>query len=177
MKRKPNKTNLSAEFVRAALTYEPINGLFRWKRRRDRSKRWNNRYAGTIAGQISCGYRLIELDRAAGHGAYRAARLAWLYMTGEWPSDQIDHINGQRGDDRWENLRAADNAQNNSNRGAQSNNKAGVRGVSRWGNRWKVRIRVKGTDYKVGAFDTIEEAAAAYAEAAVRLHGDFARVE
>lgn len=178
MKRKPNKTHLSAEFVRSVLTYDPETGFFRWRRRSDRPKRWNTRYAGSVAGQMSSGYRCIQLESTC--GAYRACRLAWLYMTGEWPADQIDHINGVRWDDRWENLRAADNSQNNANRGAQRNNQScGVRGVSFHAltGKWAARIKAKGVPYYLGLFPTVEEAAAAYAEAARRLHGEFSRTE
>ena len=174
-RRERHRVHLTAEFVRSVLDYDPQTGILRWRHRWDRPQQWNTRYSGTVAGQINNGYRCIQVERDK--GAYNAARLAWLYVTGEWPLDQIDHINGIRDDNRWRNLRAASNAENNRNRGAQSNNGTGLRGVSRWGKRWQARISVDGRQVRVGAFDTPEEAAAAYAAAARRLHGEFARTE
>jgi hypothetical protein len=176
MRSRPVKRHLSAAFVRSVLSYDPVTGLFHWKHRQDRSKQWNTRYAGTLAGYISSGYRLIQLE--ADRGGYRAARLAWLYMTGEWPADQVDHRNLQRNDDRWDNLRAADNSENNANRGAQSNNRSsGIRGVNfdKPTRKWRARTKVRGIQHHLGLFDTPEEAAEAYAEAAQRLRGAFAR--
>jgi hypothetical protein len=96
---------------------------------------------------------------------------------GEEPPAQIDHINGIKTDDRLCNLRAADNAQNNRNRPAQGNNTSGFKGVSKKRRQWRARISVNGTEHSLGTFDTPEAAAAAYREAAERLHGAFARTE
>lgn len=170
------RTHLTADYVQAMLDYDPVAGTFHWRHRHDRSARWNSRYAGTLAGTIGNGYRMIQLEEK-GIGGYYAARIATLLMTGAWPQDQVDHINGKRADDRWENLRPANNSQNNQNRGPQGNNKTGLRGVSRWGSRWQARIQVNGEQRRIGAYATIEEAAAAYQATSMVLHGDFAAPE
>ncbi len=101
--------------------------------------------------------------------------LAWVLMEGEFPVNQIDHKNQIKDDNRWENLRPATNAQNQYNIGARSSNKSGYKGVTRKTKfRWTASIRVNGNRISLGAFDTAEEAALAYNEAALKLHGEFA---
>jgi hypothetical protein len=112
--------NLTAARLRELVHYEPETGVFTWLRRPlqlfdgdlRRSSVWNARYAGRVAGGGSkVGYTTIHIiDRA-----YWAHRLAWLYMTGAWPPDEIDHINMVKTDNRWGNLRAADRATNAQN--------------------------------------------------------------
>jgi hypothetical protein len=81
---------------------------------------------GDVAGDFcSYGYRRIGIDGKR----YRACRLAWLYMTGEWPEKHVDHVNGIRSDDRWENLRSASIRQNAFNRGVSQRNSVGIKGV------------------------------------------------
>ena len=164
------RTHLTAEAVRAMLDYDPETGIFLWRHRADRPKKWNARYAGTPAGYVSNGYRIIQVD---GRGSYQSARLAWLLVYGVWPTHQVDHINGARNDNRIANLREANNGENNRNRGPQANNKLGLRGVSKWGARWQARIMIDGVQRRIGAFATPEEAAAAYQGAAAVVHGEF----
>ena len=100
-----------------------------------------------------------------GH-TYLSARLAWLYMTGEWPV-QIDHRNRIRSADRWDNLRDVDNAKNAQNRGKRSDNTSGHPGVSFKKNlgKWQAEITVFGDRKYLGVFPTQEEAVAARHEA------------
>lgn len=91
--------------------------------------------------------------------------------------EQCDHINMVRTDNRRENLRLATNGQNNANKGAYKTNKLGVKGVVAMGKRFQAHIGVGNKDHHLGTFDTIEEAHAAYLEAARRMHGEFARGE
>ena len=104
---------------------------------------------------------------------YRAARLAFLYITGAWPQEDVDHINGDRADDRWSNLRAATRVQNLANTRARSGMKGACWVSSK--NRWKAQIRAGGKNRHIGYFDTEAEANAAYAAAAQEAHGEFAR--
>lgn len=91
-----------------------------------------------------------------------AHRLAWLYMTGEWPRQEIDHIDGDRANNKWLNLRDVDHATNMQNRRvAQSNNVGGFLGVSRRAE--SIHIAYVGTKY-IGSFRTPEEAHAAYVQ-------------
>jgi hypothetical protein len=107
---------MHADYVRGRLDYDPETGKFTWKARVVRSaddKRWNARYAGEVAGSIkNNGYRRIGIDGKY----YGAARLAWLIVHGEWPQNEIDHINRIRTDDRIVNLRDVTPTENNNNR-------------------------------------------------------------
>jgi len=150
------------EELRTLLKYDPGTGLF------TRLKTTGGRYgakAGTVAGgPFKDGYTLISVKSVQ----YRAHRLAWFYMTGNWPVGEIDHINGQRSDNRWSNLRdvpAQMNAQNK--RTAQRNSRTGLLGAS-WSSRdrrYVARIRIDGKYRSLGGFDTAEEAHAAYIKA------------
>ena len=115
---------------------------------------------GKIAGKNRPdGYREIKINGKE----YYAHRLAWLYVHGEWPADQIDHINGVRSDNRIDNLRLASKKQNMENRKQQINNKSGYRGVY-WhttSGKWRARVKHHGKHYESGSFDVLEEAAAA----------------
>lgn len=167
------RTALTRAAIEKILDYDPDTGIFRWRRRADRSKQWNTRYAGTVAGQkTSHGYVAIQVD---GKGAYQASRLAWLLCHGSWPEYQVDHINGIRNDDRIANLRAVDNSQNNQNRVTQRNSKSGIRGVTlHETGRYRVRLMIRGTNIDLGYFDSLEEAVAARRELEEQHHGEFA---
>lgn len=178
----------TADYVRSILHYEPETGELRWRERPVTHFRatggrtaehacavWNARYAGAVAGTDGDGYILIGIDGRI----YRAHRIAWLWMTGEWPKDQVDHKNMRRADNRWENLREASHSQNNGNRRAYSNNTSGVKGVywHKLVKKWKAEIQVNGRTISVGYFDEdkLNEAAAAYAVAALEWFGEYAR--
>jgi len=109
---------------------------------------------------------------------YNYARLAWYYMTGEWPALEIDHINRNPSDNRFSNLRLATRSQNTqwSRRGRKP--RSGFRGVHRVASgRYQAQISVNGKKRHIGIFDSAEEAAEAFLREAVRLRGDFAYVE
>lgn len=153
------------------LNYDPETGVFTW--RMDASKR---RMAGKIAGtKTSEGYIEICVDKTR----HRAHRLAWLYVTGAMPAEQIDHINRQRADNRFCNLREATNGENGANRPRQANNLSGYKGVywSKRRRRWIAKISVKGRDFSLGTFSEASKAADAYAAAVKKLHGKFARTD
>lgn len=121
---KAKRREITAEEVRALLRYEPSTGYFFWLRRgRGRHMQDLSRPAGCVRAD---GYRHICI----GGEAYMSARLAWFYVTGSWPKEQIDHRNRNRSDDRWDNLREATHAQNQHNRGVLKNNTSGFEGVS-----------------------------------------------
>lgn len=164
----------SLERLRAALDYNPETGVFTWRRRDDMPAKWNTRYAGKRAGAVfPNGYRRIAID----DNLYYAQRLAWFYVTGEWP-DEVDHRNGVRGDDRLENLRPASHAQNIANTGLTARNKSGLKGVH-WkadSRKWRASIRVDGKSVSLGHFDCPAAGHFAYLVAADKHHGQFARV-
>lgn len=169
--RKPSST-LTAEKLRELLRYDPVTGNFFWL-----VTQGGRSQAGQRAGKIlkaNRGYRQIVVLGIR----YRAHRLAWLYMTGEWPRDVIDHIDGDTDNNRWANLRAATQAQNMANqRLYRKNNTSGHRGVFKVKGResWRVRIRVRGEQISCGCYPTFEAAKAAYLQHATRLYGEFAR--
>ncbi len=170
------KCDLTHEQLRDLLAYEPETGLFRW--RVDRGAAWHgkilNARAGDIAGtETERGYRAIRIDGRN----YYAHRLAWLYMTGEWPKKQIDHVNANRDDNRWENLRAATSRENNWNSSKQKNNTTGFKGVylDKRVNRYVAQIMHSGKRKHLGMFSSAEKAHAAYCEAARAFHGEFWR--
>lgn len=156
---------LTLERLKEVLEYDPETGHFTWKINKRRAK------AGDRAGSIVAhGYILIRVDQTR----QLAHRLAWFYVTGEWPEKDIDHINGVPGDNRLENLRQATRAENCKNLKVSSRSTTGVKGVSRCGSRFQVTIRFGGKRKNLGLFDTIEEGDAAYKRAAELHHGEFA---
>ena len=164
-------TEIMQAELRRLLSYDPATGIFKWvshPSERSRAK------IGSEAGWLeNSGYRRICL-----HGkAYQAHRLAWLYMTGEWPIDQIDHRNMNKADNRWSNLRIASNSQNQANRPATRRSSSGFKGVY-WHSRrkrWHASISVDGRLIHLGYRDTQDEAASLYAAAAQKFFGEFAR--
>ncbi|WGY37377.1 HNH endonuclease [Pseudomonas aeruginosa] len=160
---------LTQERLLEVIHYCPESGKFTWIM--DRGGAWSGKEAGCLS-TIS-GYALIRIDGVL----YRAHRLAWLYVYGETPCGAIDHVNGIAKDNRILNLRLATQSQNMQNKRASSASKTGVKGVcycSATG-RYQVKIRVDGKYKHIGRFDTVEEGATAYAEAARRYFGEFAR--
>ena len=91
-------------------------------------------------------------------------------MHGEWPAQQIDHINQNKSDNRIANLREVDSFANCQNVGANARNKSGVKGVCWVGNKWRAMIHHRGTNIYLGVFDRIEDAARAYAAGAAKYH-------
>lgn len=165
---------LTAELLRSIVYYDPETGVFTWIARTGTGlDGWNARWPGTPAGAVGFdGYVRISVNQRL----YLAHRLAWLYMTGVWPAKQLDHRNLIKTDNRFVNLREATHADNQRHRKMHRDNTAGYKGVSFNAGRWRARIWHDGREIALGRFDTPEEAAAAYAAAAVRLHGDFAQV-
>ena len=147
----------------AFLLYDPHTGVFRWAvNRRGKS------LAGCIAGSLhSTGYVHISLCGRL----YKAHRLAWLFVYGTWPTCHIDHINGDKQDNRIANLREATRSENRQNlRLPYKNNKSGLMGVSAEKSRWRAVIHKDGRQNRLGSFATPQEAHAAYLEAKSVLH-------
>lgn len=149
--------------VKELLEYNPLTGLFTRKVTRPGSAR-----VGSVAGgKTSTGYIRIKIDDVE----YMAHRLVWLYVYGHFPSNQIDHINCIRNDNRLLNLRAVTYSENGQNqRKAQSDNKIGLLGVSLLDGRWRASIRVNGKNIHLGKYPTPELAHAAYISAKRKLH-------
>lgn len=163
------RPELTFERVIELLDYDPHNGIFRHRKSRGGER------AGSVAGTAANGYNQIFVD----HWAYRAGRIAWLIMTGKpVPNGKlIDHKNGDRHDDRWQNLRLATPAENARNRGFCRRNTSGkvgvypIKGTGKWG----AEIGLDGRNVRLGRFETLEAAIAKRQDAERLYYGDFAR--
>mgnify|MGYP003450174538 CR=1 FL=1 len=144
---------ISVDDLKSVLNYDRETGLFTWAKHVS-----SNATFGKIAGTISSnGYRVITINKSL----YKAHRLAYLYITGHHPTDFIDHINGIKDDNRWNNLRAATRSENGRNRRLNLNNKSGFIGVC-WHKglgMWQSNIRHDNKQIYLGVFKTPEEAA------------------
>jgi hypothetical protein len=160
---------LTAEYLREVLHYNADTGIFTWLKPRRKVR------VGDRAGIIDPrGYVLIGIDQVR----YWAHRLAWLYVYGEFPSDQLDHRNANKSDNRIANLRLANRSLNEGNKGRSRRNTSGVKGVS-WhaaSQKWIAQIHRDGAPRYLGLFVDKDAAAAAYAKAAVEHFGEFARL-
>ena len=167
---------VTAKHLREMLHYDPDTGLFMWKFRSDGRPQRNGIWAGKIAGSIKPDGRVSIAIGGRPTKLYKAHRLAWLYMTGEWPKDQIDHIDGNPTNNRFVNLREATCSQNMCNRKAQINGSSGVKGLS-WhkaARKWHARATAHGVTHNLGLFVDKDDAVRALKEARCRLHGEFA---
>ena len=156
---------LTAARLREVLNFDPETGIFTWRFKPNRCIR-----IGDVAGgkQIQ-GYWKISVDRRA----YFAHRLAWLYIHGTWPVDQIDHIDCQKDNNRIANLREAGGVFNSQNqRKAHKNNISGLLGAhwSAQEKKWRTAIMVDGKLIHLGYFPAAEEAHAAYVAAKRKRH-------
>jgi hypothetical protein len=158
---------VSYERLRELLAYDPISGLFQWKNPPMNHMGMKN-YA---AGCIRTGYVLIKIDGRK----YKAHRLAWLYVYGEWPEGDIDHANGCPLDNRIDNLRIATNQQNQANR-RRNHDKETPKGVRKLpGGKFQARISINKKQRAIGTFRTENEAQAAYMVASNEHYREFAR--
>lgn len=160
---------ISHDELLSILSYDENTGNFIWIKPRPKIR------VGEKAGHLhSRGYVYLEI-----YGKHYAAhRLAWFYITKEWPINQVDHINMVKSDNRFCNLRQATNGQNMSNRKVMA--KSNLKGVVflKWMKEkpWKAQITHNKKVHYLGCFKTKEEAHSAYCAAAIKLHGDFARL-
>lgn len=160
---------LSQEQLKEFALYDPLTGVFTRKISRGKNQfgaefvRW---LAGTVMGTVGQqGYVRISIFGKI----YQGHRLAWLYHYGEWPKDQIDHINHDRSDNRIENLREATNGTNRKNISLPCTNKSGVIGVHRHSQNdcWVAQIRVDGKTHHLGCYQHLDQAAYARKEAEI----------
>ena len=167
----------TADYLRECLSYDPETGILMWKERPPEHfaneglwLRWNTRWAGKPAGGVmNHGYVTIKINAQP----YLAHRIIWKWMTGEDPSDQIDHEKQDRTDNRWTKLRAATHGQNMINRHVSK--ASGLpKGVSRKGNRYAATARDSAGQFTyLGSYATSMEARAAYVAFVRDRHGEF----
>lgn len=164
------KMELTGEILRSLLSYDPVSGRLTWVPRgvemfstAEHQRGWNARYAGKEAFTANfCGYKCGGIFGKR----YLAHRIIWLMQTDAWP-DEVDHISGDRSDNRWCNLRNVTGRENRKNQKLRSNNRSGVMGVI-WDERrnsWRAQVRVDGTSKHLGYFPDLASAVAARASA------------
>jgi hypothetical protein len=156
--------SLTQKQVQEMFDYAADTGVFTWRIRPSKAVK-----AGDIAGctEKRIGYITIGIAKRI----YKAHRLAWLYTHGEWPKGLIDHINGNKADNRIANLRdvfADGNSQNV--REPNRRNKSGFMGVIWYQNKWRASLSVKGKSKWLGDYSTPEEAHQIYLEAKRKYH-------
>lgn len=170
---------LTQEYLKECLEYDPETGRLVWKERpvchfvnEVVCKRWNGKLAGKQAGsRTQKGYTTLRIARHP----YLAHRVIWRIIWGAWPVEQLDHINGDKSDNRLGNLREASNAENCRNKKAHRNNKLGYKGVTRGReNKFHAEIALSDRRVYLGTFSSPEAAHAAYCRAADNYFGVFA---
>lgn len=166
---------LTQKYVKSILDYDPETGIFKWKYRSNMRKCWNNRLAEKITGCKGKAAILLRIDDAL----YKAHRIAWLYVYGKFPKKHIDHIDMDITNNRISNLRLATRSQNQCNRGVQSNNTSGHKGVSfdKKQKKWHAYIKINNKRKHIGYFKILSDACKNYCKWAKILHGDFMRIK
>lgn len=144
--------SMNIDALKLLFRYDPETGMIYWiAKGKGKIKK---KAAGTL---LHSGY----LGICIGPKRWQAHRIAWALHHGDWPKDQIDHINGIRTDNRACNLREATNSQNGKNLGLSKANTSGIKGVSfeTYTGKWKATIRVDGKLISIGRFNSIDDAA------------------
>lgn len=162
------ETILTQERLKELLEYNGENGKFTWKANYGSAAK-----SGNIAGYVNkLGYVMIGV----GGKRYLAHRLVWLYVNGYFPKECIDHINGDKSDNRIHNLREATKSENEYNKKVHTNSKSGVKGVywNKINKKWVADIRANGKYFYIGSFETLKEASKAIKIKREELHKEFA---
>lgn len=155
------------EVLRDKLSYDQETGHLIW----NHTTQWTKK--GQVAGTICLGYVKISINKVI----IPAHRIVWAMQHGRWPFGEIDHINGNRADNRIENLREVTHQQNCMNRVKAQNNKSGYKGVSwhKTAQKWQSHLSIGGKSIYLGLFETPEKAFEVYNEAAQMAYGMFLR--
>lgn len=161
--------------------YEPLTGELTWKHRPLEQFKdlhawsvWNSRFEGKTAGSVKrTKYGKYRREVVVDWIRYFAHRLIWKMMTGEDPITELDHIDLDQLNNRWDNLREANSGQNKFNTAVKSNSTTGYKGVKPVGSRFQAIIRMNGRKKYLGTYDTPQEAHEVYMTVARDLHGPF----
>ena len=158
---------LTPQELRTLFDYNPYTGEFSWRVTRGTRTKIGDK-AGCVGNR---GYYTLCYKRRP----ITAHRAAWAIVYGAWPRDELDHINGDKEDNRISNLRECSRLQNEYNKGPSPQNRLGIRGVKASSHgKYYAQIRIEGRLTHLGTFETAEEAEAAYKQAAERVCGSFA---
>lgn len=158
---------ITQEYIKSVLHYDSSTGIFTWTK--NAIPKMRNKIAGTITKK---GYINIDVMNKC----QKAHRLAWLYVYGYIPKNQIDHINHNKSDNRIKNLREATPQQNQFNKKITTRNTSGFKGVSfhNLTKKWRAAININKKTKYLGEFNSPEEASFAYNSMAKKIHGVFA---
>ena len=155
--------DLTQAELKEVLHYDPESGIFRWRFAKPNGvKPWN------VAGAPNSNLYVKIYIKKKMHSAHR---LAWLYMTGAWPPEYIDHVDGDVSNNKWSNLRTASAKQNMENLRLSKRNTSGFRGVI-WKKdvkKWRAQVGHRGRALTIGLFATKIEAAEAAAKKRAEL--------
>jgi hypothetical protein len=170
----------SHEYLKECVDYNPDTGVAIWKERplhhfinESNMKSFNTSHAGNVIDMVnSHGYIRFTINRST----YLLHRVIWKIMTNDNTDNVIDHIDNNKLNNKWDNLRKSTLCENSRNRKISSYNTTGYKGVQkgRTLNTWIAVITVNGKRISLGTFPTPEDAHKAYCEAAVAYHGEFA---
>jgi HNH endonuclease len=153
---------LTHERLLHLIDYDPQTGVFCWKNCYFKS--WRGKKAGSINGE---GYVHIKIDQRN----YQAHRLAWFFVRGEWPRQEIDHVNALKADNRFSNLRESTHGENQQNvTRAQRNNRSGYLGVAISNGGFVATIYADGRRHHLGRFNSAEDAHDTYLRAKAKMH-------
>jgi hypothetical protein len=168
---KPRKTAVTHDRLCEVIAYDPETGIFTWRGK----PRLRRKLIGAPAGNRSAASRYIDIE--IDQRRYQAHRLAWFYVHEEWPTGLIDHINGDKADNRIANLRIATKSLNAANAKRPATNTSGHKGVYLRPNGWRACIKINGRQRFLGHFKRKDDAIAAYTAAAEKAFAAFARIE
>ena len=176
------RDTITPEMVREFLRYDTQTGRLYWRKRdvtwfpsEGHASRWNGKNAGKEAfTSNNGGYRDCAILRVG----FLAHRVAWAIATGEWPQHTIDHINGDKLDNRLANLRDVPHAVNCKNTPLRINSASGNLGVNQFRGKWRAYISIDGRPKHLGLFDSKEDAIVARQRAEIEngYHENHARL-
>lgn len=176
------KNAVPISYLDECFRLDPESGILTWKCRPRHHFQDNRSHATTNAMRagkpaekmLSTGYLSVAITMDGAVTRLQIHRIIWAMHTGAWPAAEIDHINGDKADNRICNLREASRSQNVANQGPLPRNKVGLKGVCPHGERYRAQIKTQGEVLYLGMFDTPESAHEAYCTAARKYHGEFA---
>ena len=166
--------DLTANYVRSILRYDTETGEFYWLWRSDAPLRWNRRFAGTL---ITNKFKNGRVRIGINYKAYLGSRIAWLYVTGEWPKEHIDHKDTDKSNTKWINLREANTSKNGANQKLSQRSTTKLKGVS-WhkaGENYRATMTLNGASLHLGSSSCPAAAHFMYVIAADKAFKEFAR--
>lgn len=165
---------ITQQYLRELLNYDPETGIVSWKS--SRKKTIIGKRAGTSAKVGREREKLGRRQICINGKIYMEHRLIWLYMTGSWPEQVIDHIDGNGLNNKWNNLRTCSQSDNSCNSRIMKNNTSGIKGLhwDKANRKWLVYICRNGKNKNLGRYADKNQALAILHAHRQNLHGEFA---